>query len=484
MKQRNEFIAVLLLVSAVIWFGQFVPELPITIISVVLFVAIAYFRPTYLLPVLIVYFVSRPFLVELNGGLKLAGDLSIITLVVKVTIEALKQKNYRSIFKLEIYEWAYIGFILVGVISALITGIGLVPIIFQVRKFIMLYLLYYGLKRIEWSPEMVNRSIYVTVLMAMVLSVHGIIEKLSQRQWLIPVTWRDMFLSPTNIERVYGILGNPNSMGLFMITAFVAAIYLYKQTKYKWLYIPLVMISGMILLTYSRGTWIAALVAGAVYVLLKRDWRLSVQVIAVFIIGYFLIYSSVEQLDVAIENSGNITISEPSDGGSSLSDRFNSAFEDEDVERSTSTGRIFFLKKGFEIFKDHPVIGTGFATFGDSATLVYSSPLYPDYGLAGIYDYRNKDFFSDNQYIQIIVQTGVVGTILFAVFMLNMVYRMFKAPGVSKELRYLAISLWFFIGVAGVVYNIWENQVFPLMYFSFLAYFEHVRKDRSIAPKI
>jgi len=481
MNEKYQFLSILAVVSALIWFGQFMPELIITVLSIGLFAAIAWFRPRYLLSVLIIYFVSRPFLVELNGGLKLAGDIAIIVLLLRVVFNTWRNNQFSSIFKLEIYEWAYIGFILVGIISALMTGIGLVPIIFQVRKFVMLYLLYYGLKRLVWTDRDVYRHLNVIVSMAMVLSVHGIIEKLSQRQWLIPVTWRDMFLSPTNIERVYGILGNPNSMGLFMVGALVATVYLLNKTKSKMYYVPLVFVMGIILLTYSRGTWLAALVAGIVYFVLTRNWRLFIHLALVGAIGFALVYTPVEQFDAMIESGGKITISEPKeDGKGSLGDRFNSTFEDEDVERSTSTGRIFYIKKGFEIFKDSPVIGTGFATFGDSATLVYSSPLYKDYGLAGIYDYRDKDFFSDNQYIQIIVQTGVVGTILFAVFMLNMAYRMMYAKDVSKELRYFALSLWFFIGVSGFVYNIWENQVFPLLYFSFLAYFEYQRSQNEV----
>lgn len=477
MKEKDQFLLILLGISGLIWFGQLMPELLITVLSILSFVVLAWKKPHYLLPVLIVYFVSRPFLVEINDGLKLAGDIAIITLFVKVIVDAIRRGETTSIFKLEIYEWAYVGFILLGIVSALITGIDLVPIIFQVRKFVMLYLLYYGLKRLAWTDKLVNRSLSVVVAMAVVLSVHGFIEKLSQRQWLIPVTWRDMFLSPTNIERMYGILGNPNSMGLFMVGALIATVYLFKKTENRLYYIPLVLISGVILLTYSRGTWIAAIVAALVYLILNRDWRLSLQLMGIFVIGFAIVYTPIEKLDTLVEDGGRITISEPSEDGGSLSDRFNSTFKDDDVERSTSTGRIFYLRKGFEIFQDYPIIGTGFATFGDSATLVYSSPLYEDYGLAGIYDYRDKDFFSDNQYIQIIVQTGIVGTILFTIFMLNMLYRMIKAPSVDQQLRILAISLWFFVAVAGFIYNIWENQVFPLFFFSFLAYFEYQRSN-------
>ena len=321
MNEKYQFLSILAVVSALIWFGQFIPELIITVLSIGLFAAIAWFRPRYLLSVLIIYFVSRPFLVELNGGLKLAGDIAIIVLLLRVVFNTWRNNQFSSIFKLEIYEWAYIGFILVGIISALMTGIGLVPIIFQVRKFVMLYLLYYGLKRLVWTDRDVYRHLNVIVSMAMVLSIHGIIEKLSQRQWLIPVTWRDMFLSPTNIERVYGILGNPNSMGLFMVGALVATVYLLNKTKSKMYYVPLVFVMGIILLTYSRGTWLAALVAGIVYFVLTRNWRLFIRLALVGAIGFALVYTPVEQFDAMIESGGKITISEPKRGWEGLTRR-------------------------------------------------------------------------------------------------------------------------------------------------------------------
>ncbi|MEI2392930.1 O-antigen ligase family protein, partial [Priestia megaterium] len=78
--------------------------------------------------------------------------------------------------------------------------------------------------------------------------------------------------------------------------------------------------------------------------------------------------------------------------------RYTQAFSKETVKESSSFGRVYFVKKAVEVFKDHPVIGTGFGTFGGAATLAHSSPIYKDYNIG-------FDFYSDNQYILTLTET-------------------------------------------------------------------------------
>src|SRR5690606_12678182 len=88
---------------------------------------------------------------------------------------------------------------------------------------------------------------------------------------------------------------------------------------------------------------------------------------------------------------------------------FTEAFSEETIEMSSADGRVYYVKKAIEVFKDKPIIGHGFGTFGGAATQTYSSPIYDKYNISW-------DFYSDNQYIQIFAETGIAGTILMAVF--------------------------------------------------------------------
>ncbi|WP_106496130.1 O-antigen ligase family protein [Lentibacillus sp. Marseille-P4043] len=482
MDNRKNFLYFIGITIAILVIGLFLPTKFAMVISAVYFAAVTWLKPKWLIPLLLIYFPFRPFLTEINDGLKLAGDIGIIVLFVRVLYEAVKQKDYKSIFTLQWYEWAYLLFCVVGAISALSTGVTLIAIIFQLRKFLMLYLLFYGVKRLSWEKYEIMRLLKLITGVAAILSLHGFVEKLSQRQWLLPKAWMEQFISPTNFERIYGLLGNPNSMGLFMFVSMVASVVLLRMTKEKRWYIPLVLSFGTFLLTYSRGSWIGLVVSTIAILLIARNKELVKQVVIACLAGYVLVFLPINYADQLIFNALDDDTQKKymeEGGGNSLGDRFSSSFDEEQLDRSLNTGRIFFIKKGFGILMDHPVIGTGFGTFGDSAALVYSSPIYDDYGLEDIYYYMGKDFYSDNQYIQIIVQTGIVGTLLFAVFLLNMVYRIWTTRKTYPNLANVAIMFWLFICIVGVVYNVWENQVFPIIFLALIAWLETVKSGKS-----
>ncbi|RYG71925.1 O-antigen ligase family protein [Lentibacillus lipolyticus] len=479
MNDQKQIIQLTIATVLLLTIGLFLPDSVAIGLSVIYFAAVTWYKPKLLIPLLILYFPFRPFLVEINDGLKFAGDVGILVLVIKVVVDAIKQKDYKSLFQLEWYEWAYLGFCLVGAISALTTGVSLVAIVFQLRKFLTMYLLYYGIKRLAWNRTEMLNVLKIISGVAIVLIAHGFVEKLSQRQWLIPQAWKEMFISPANFERIYGLLSNPNSMSMYMVVAIAASFTLLRVTKKKAWYIPLVLEAGTLLLTYSRGTIIGITIAGIIFLFLAKDKQITKQAIIAALAGFLLVFLPVHNLDRMIAEKTGQAGQQQQDGSGSLGDRFSSSFDEEQFERSLNTGRIFFVKVGLDIWTDYPAIGTGFGTFGDSAALVYSSPIYDDYGLKDIYDYMGTDFYSDNQYIQIIVQTGTIGTILFAIFMLNMAFRMGKLRKTDPALSHVTLFFWLYVGLVGVVYNVWENQVFPMFFFALLAWMETVKRGRS-----
>lgn len=480
MSKQKSFLYFIIASIILLTIGLFLPSKIALVLSVLYFAGVAWLRPKWLIPLLFIYFPLRPFLVEVNDGLKLAGDIGILVLVAKVVIDAVRAKNYRSIFKLEWYEWAYLLFCVIGTISALQTGVSLVAIVFQLRKFLTMYLLFYGVKRLVWDNMDVDRILKIIISVATLLSLHGFVEKLSQRQWLIPRTWMEGFISPANAERIYGLLGNPNSMGLFMAVSIVASLVLLRTTSKRVWYIPLALSVGTFLLSFSRGSWIAIVIAVIVYLALARKKGMLKQVIIGVAAGYVLVFLPINFADGFIVSNFGDQIEQRAieiNKGSTLGGRFGSSFNEETLSRSANTGRLFFVKKGIEVLKDYPMIGTGFATFGDSAALVYSSPIYEKYGLKGIYDYMGRDFYSDNQYIQVIAQTGVIGTIVFAVFLLHMLYSIWTMRETHKDIAQITFAFWLFICIAGVFYNIWENQVFPMVFFTLLAWLETKRNE-------
>ncbi|MBM7571364.1 O-antigen ligase family protein [Aquibacillus albus] len=484
MNSQKNFIVFIIATIAVLGIGLILPPFIALGLSTAFFAGIAWWKPKWVIPLLIIYFPFRPFLVEINEGLKYAGDLAIFLLVLVFLLSAIRKKQWKSIFQLEIYEWAYILFCVVGAIAALITGVSLTAIIFQLRKFLTMYLLFYAVKRLGWNKQDLILNAKVIVGVGIVQSLHGYIEKLSQRNWLLPQAWEEMFVSPANADRIYGLIGNPNSMGMFMVVAIAATFMLLRVTKQNIWYVPLAMFIGTMLLTFSRGTLLGVLVAGTLYLILSKNLRILKQLAIAGAAGFILVYLPVDYgdqfLESSVEQSSGVKQGPDDNEEEEGRNRFTD-MDDQELARSASSGRIFFVKKGLEIFMDYPVIGTGFGTFGDSAALVYSSPIYADYGLEDIYYYLGKDFYSDNQYIQIIVQTGTIGVILFALFLLNMVYRMWTLRATHPSIANTAIALWMFTCVVGFVYNVWENQVFPMFLFALIAWVETIKKGKTVS---
>ncbi|PAV31298.1 hypothetical protein CIL05_01205 [Virgibacillus profundi] len=426
------------------------------------------FKPKNGLIILFMYLPLRPFLLEFNPDLKSIADIILFIALVKVVY--MYRKNWKSLFQFQWFELAYFGFILVGVISALITGVSLTSIILQTRSFILLYVMFYIIKRINVTKQDLIKLGWTIVVLTIIISIHGLIEKLSLRSVLLPESWENMPLSATNRIRIYGLLGNPNSLALYMSFVFIIIMYLknhVQKNKYLILNITLILAMGVFSLTFSRGTWGAFAITALLYIILTKNWRFLKNLAISLVLGILLIALPVSGITTLVENTdfgvGQREVQKEYDQtDGNFSDRMRQTFDQSTIEGSMDSGRLFIIQKGFQVFKDHPIIGTGFGTFGDSSTLSQGSPIYETYDIG-------LDFYSDNQYIQIIVQTGIIGTILFAIFLLHMLYLTWK-HGRGSNYGILVFCLLLGSYVICMVYNAWESDIFTLFYFSFLGY--------------
>lgn len=429
------------------------------------------------LMMLLLYFPTRPFLIEINPALKMAGDFIILAAFASVAFAAIRNGKWKSLFNFQIFEWAFFGFLAVGAISAYITGVPLATIVFQIRAFVITYIVYYVVKRLDITKEDVLRFLWTTFLMAILLSLHGLVEKLSLRSYLMPEKWVGRSLSYNNRVRIYGLIDNPNVLAVYLSLALILTIYLRQFVAGKTkiiLNIGMILMLGIITLTYSRGTWIGFIIALAVYLAISRNWRRTGNIFVAAVLSIILVNIPVTQATNYLKSEGvgeniqrNVTPDNPGEEEQPSDEerRMKETFEMSTVELSKTTGRLFIVNKGFEIYKDHPVIGTGFATFGDSAAKGNGSPIYDDYGI-------NHNIYSDNQYIQVIAQTGSLGVILFAIFLLGMLFFLWRKRK-DTVLATPVLAVLIGVYVVGVLYNIWEDKTFTTYFFMMLAVVAH-----------
>ena len=459
--RKKEWLEIALAVAVLIA-GTLLPSQIALIATSIFFVLFAFFKPFQSLVILIPYVIFRTLFTDLNNGMKLIGDL--ITLVVLFRLLLLNIKNWKTWFYFKKFEWFFFIFLIFGAVIGYLTGVSISAIIFQIRTFLIMYLLYYIVSRSELPKNFFVKLSWITILSGYVLFVQGIVEKISLRRMWMPEAWMEKVLSATNFVRIYGLVNNPNSLALVIFFAISATFFLrsvYKDGQYKWLLlISQVAFMGLMLLTLSRGTWISSFVFVVFFILISRNWKILKQIALTVIASLILVYLPVNLGTMLVQNYGSDVSGAPSGGG--LTNRFAETFDEGNLELMAQSGRVFYIKKGFEVFFDHPVTGTGFGTFGGSATLSYDSPIYEKYEIRSDI-YGGKNFYSDNQYIQVIAETGVIGVILFAGFLLAMVWMFWKDR--QHPFGQYMFALWFATGVCGMVYNIWELKVYTMFFF-------------------
>jgi putative inorganic carbon (hco3(-)) transporter len=429
---------------------------------------------------LIITIPIRPFLIIYNSGYKFIGDLLIILLLLKIAYN--HRKNIRDLFHFSLLEITFFSFIFVGILSAFFTGVSIPAIIMQTRAFLLFFLLFYITKRMQIEKKDIFDFALITFITAVTLSIHGLIEKISSRKLLLPEVWKNMDLAITNKIRVYGLIGGPNELALYLAISFIISFYLLQHAARKFrtfIYIGMILILTVFFLTYSRGAVLGIIAFLIVYFFINRKLVRLKPLVIMLLSSAVLFFAVVNITDYASDyftpkNTTEKTTNKENKPNPKQKpnqnqnkeenglNRFSGAFSDDELAKSNVDGRVYYVKKAVEVFKDRPIIGYGFGTFGGAATQTYSSPIYKHYDISW-------DFYSDNQYIQILAETGLVGTLLILIFVVSAGLITWK---LRKGYPFSTMLIFFLVAAlaSGVVYNILENDVFTLYYFIILGF--------------
>lgn len=224
--------------------------------------------------------------------------------------------------------------------------------------------------------------------------------------------------------RVSGLFSSPNVFaGLLMFNIIMSffALLEKKQWHYFVYIMPALAVLGM---TFSRSAWVG-LVIGVSFSLLIKNWRLIV-LVPVSLIS--LIIPSIRQ-------------------------RIFTAVSTNYLIDSAIDGRIWSLNSAIEIFKNSPILGTGPGSYGGQTALNYNSSVY----LTGMQNGYVALAYTDNQWIQIIVQTGLLGILSFGGFVLSYLINNIRQYIKSKNMLCLAVlAVIIALVVSGLFQNILE----------------------------
>lgn len=165
-----------------------------------------------------------------------------------------------------------------------------------------------------------------------------------------------------------------------------------------------------------------------------------------------LVGGSIDRIESIRDNSYLENIKSSLDVSSG--DRFSELGTDVIYSRHTNF-RIHSVLTAFKVAANQPVFGSGFGTYGSSASLIWD---VPNYEKLGFY----PGFYADNQYACVAAETGFLGLALFMAFLLFTLWQY------RKNLLFLLACL--IIGWFGIFYNILEVQIGAMILWSLLSF--------------
>ncbi len=430
----------------------------------------------YLVLFLFVFIPFRSPLADLTtSALKAVPDVLVLLLFIGYSI------SIRFRYKFRIYDWFFLGFLAVGFISTvLVNHVGLSAFVFQVRSISVYYVLFFVLRNFEFGEREYCIAIKVLQIVACVLFVFAMVEKVTSKTVFFSQEVAESIIYPSNFARVYSLFYNPNTYGVFLSFVFFASCYKDYHYQKKSPIVVYVVLIASIFLSMSRSTLIIMVIGLALlalHVTLKKEWKMlwkkAVGYTAIVVACVAVITVALNALNglyyrEIIDKSEDINIQhqEVINGslGVSTSDRLNEMGESEMYEASATNGRIYSVQTGLKVFIDHPVVGTGFGTFGSAASLNFKPAIYDQYDIP-------FPFYSDIEYIKVLVENGTIGTLLFAAFLCAILYRHRK--------DHFKILLCIIFGWFGFFYNIFEVQIAACIFWTLMSF-----KDNETVLKI
>ena len=329
------------------------------------------------------------------GFLSGAAIPSIILVLALVFADKSKIKIARPLIFLIIF---FVVALFSGVLAA---GRGISPVLIfsgwaLFAQFLIAIMAAQGVAK---PRRLLTNTMFLSLPMIVVGAYQFIANQATSRLWVA--------VSETNIStRAFAFFGSPNVLGTVLAMVVLVALGLFLSEKNKYVAGISVLATVVTVFTFSRSAWIG-LVVGIALVLVIRNYKLVIfSPLALFA----LLFSQVR--------TRLFTVLTPSYW-------FDSSLD----------GRLWSLNNGFHIWAKYPLFGTGPGTYGGKLALNASSPVY----LQGIQNGYVALYFTDNQWLQLLVQTGLVGVVIFALFVAEMFYHLVSQYNEHRDALTLGI---------------------------------------------
>lgn len=329
-------------------------------------------------PVAGVYFLV--FLAPLAPTMALVA-LSLYTIFALV-IKSLIQPSFRWRFDgMGLLLMAFIVIYFLAALTSFARGKSLaiwaVYLAFMATYFLIIHLIR--------SRKDLHRLLVTFVLSGLAVCLYGIAQYVFG--WDTAQAWMDEEMFSDIKMRIYSTLGNPNVLGEYILLVLPAAIGLFWTGKGFWQKATYLGITGVLfvalILTFSRGCWVGLLFAAAIFITFAAGKLWGLGLVALPVLPALL--------------------------PESIINRFTSIG---DMKDSSTSYRVYIWMGTLAMIRDFWVSGIGMGA--EAFTQVY-----PFYSYSGIVAPH-----SHNLFLQILVESGIVGIVIFGLILLLFIKKM------------------------------------------------------------
>lgn len=386
--------------------------------------------------------------------IKIIPDIIIFALFIFVII-----KNYKKL-KISKNDKIIFSILALGTLISILNQVSLANTIFQLRSVSIIYILYFSIKNLGVEIKY-RKIVYTFCAVTIFLTLFSIIEIASEKELLFPEIWKNNIIYLTYIKRAYSLLNNPNTYAAFAIITYIMVDLQDQKNNFE-------KVLGIIMfLVAATSVGISASRSGAIALIIyliykfimtfknkskKTKILLAGAASVIIVVSSILIYKSLSDAN-AYSDPQKLPF-------------FNRVivdiFSGKAFSNNVTDGRIYKINKALELFKDKPLAGFGLGTFGSSGSMRTDLSYYQEYGIT-------KDFYADNEYIVILVETGIIGVVMFALFISSFIKENLESRGLVPMIIILAFL--------GLFYNIIE--VLPLMFLSLFAILSTRKKENQ-----
>jgi hypothetical protein len=268
----------------------------------------------------------------------------------------------------------------------------------------------------------VGRAVLTFLISSVLLALHGLYQYATKAP--MPKKWVDVQETGAIATRAYSIIENPNGLGAFLLLGTLLAVSLAlaplpRRQRLAMAGVALVLAAG-IAVTFSRGAWVALIVAG--FALAALAYRRLFGVLAA------------------------LALTAPILAPAAFLNRLTFVFSEQYLAKSMAAGRLLMWDVALRRIANAPFFGSGLGTFGGSAAVTFGY----------------HKLWIDNFYLQLGAEGGLI--LLFAfLWMLLRAGKGLVGATLDQEDPYLrAVGAGVFGGFIAVVLanftaSVWET---------------------------